>query len=132
MKNEYNGAQIKTLSEGSCRSKNVVYVARCKIHGLLYVGHSSEELRERFNKHRYDAIKRPENNELAMHIKEHKHDFDKDIDVTILKKDIFNKGERELMEDYFICLLGTKSPTGLNKELNQYATEMYAYFNSLI
>ena len=132
IKNDYNGVQIKLSCEGNCRSKNVVYVARCKVHGLLYVGHSSEELRERFNKHRYDANKRPLNNELALHIKEHTHDFDKDIDVTILRKDIYDKRERELMEDYFICLLGTKSPTGLNKELNQYATEMYSYFNSLI
>ena len=67
-----------------------------------------------------------------MHIKEHKHDFDKDIDVTIVKKDILNKGERELMEDYFICTLGTKAPTGLNRELSQYASEMYPYFNSLL
>ena len=91
IENVYNGASLKITSGGNCRTKNIVYVARCKIHNLLYIGHSGEELRERFNKHRYDAQKRPENNELATHIFEHKHDFDKDIDVTILRTDIFWK-----------------------------------------
>ena len=63
-----------------------------------------------------------------MHLSEHIHDFDKNIDFN---KDIFSKAEKELMEDYFICLLETKSPTGLNKELNYYATEIWAYLNSL-
>ena len=132
IKNEYNGTSFKITSGGNCRTKNIIYVARCKIHKLLYVGHTGEELRERFNKHRYDAHKRPENNELATHIYDHKHDFEKDIDVTILKTDIFDKRERELLEDFYICLLGTKSPTGLNKDLHQYASEMYNHFNSLI
>ena len=57
--NEHNGIKIKITSGGNCRSKNIIYVARCKVHGLLYVGHSGEELRDRFNKHRYDAHKIP-------------------------------------------------------------------------
>ena len=132
IKNEYNGASLKITSGGNCRTKNIIYVARCKVHKLLYVGHSGEELRERFNKHRYDAHKRPENNELATHIYQHNHDFNKDIDVTILKTDVFDKREREILEDFYICFLGTQSPTGLNKDLNQYASEMYSYFSSLI
>ena len=64
IENVYNGASLKITCGGNCRTKNIVYVARCKIHNLLYIGHSGEELRERFNKHRYDAQKRPENNEL--------------------------------------------------------------------
>ena len=132
IKNEYNGREIKLLAEGNCRTKNIIYVARCKIHGLIYVGHSSEELRERFSKHKYDAVKRPDNNELASHIKEHNHNFETDIDVTILRKDIFEKGEREILEDYYICVLGTQAPTGLNRDLNSYAKEMYNYFNSMI
>ena len=98
---------------------------------FLLLGQTGEELRERFSKHRYDAQKRPENNELDSHIYEHGENFDKDIDITILKSDIHNTNEREILEDKFIYILGTKSPTGLNRDLNHYGNELYETYNNL-
>jgi len=103
----------------------VIYAARCKIHGLLYIGHTGEALKDRVNKHRYDAKKRPHNNELATHVNQHEHDFNNDIDFCVLKKGIINEKERILYEDKFICQLGTIQPTGLNIDIGPYGNEMY-------
>ena len=116
IKNIHNGKEIKKLDEGNCITANIVYAARCKMHGDIYIGNTGEELRERFRKHRYDPKNRPDNKELAAHIRKHQHEFDKDIEVLILKGNLHQKLERELWEDKFICLLGTKAPTSLNTE----------------
>ena len=113
------------------RTANIVYAARCKIHDDIYIGNTIEELRERFSKHRYDAKNRPDNNELTAHIHKHRHEFDKDIEVLILKGDLYQKHKRELWEEKFICLLGTKASTGLNKELKHYGRELYEVFAEL-
>ena len=74
---------------------------------LLYIGETSFELISRFNKHRYNAKSRPDNCDLAEHIHEEGHNFDKDIEVTILKQGFQSAEEREFYEDKFICVLGT-------------------------
>ena len=85
IKNIHNGKEIKKLDGGNCITANIVYAARCKIHVEIYIGNTGEELRERFSKHMYKAKNRPDNNELTAHIHKHQHEFDKDIEVLILK-----------------------------------------------
>ena len=116
----HNEKKIKNLDGGNCRTANIVYTATCKIHGDIYIGNTGEELRERFSKHRYDAKSTPDNSELATHIHKQQHDFDQYIEIFILKGNLHQKHERELWEDKFICLLGTKASTGLNIELKHY------------
>ena len=130
--NVNNGRSTYLECNSNCTTREVIYAARCKVHNLIYIGHTGDELRTRFSKHRYDAKARPGNNELTAHIFEHKHDFEKDIDVTILKDKLFTKAEREYHEDRFICLLGTKQPHGLNIDVNQFASEMYDYAQHLL
>ena len=96
LKNMQNGIEIKKLDGGNCRTANIAYAARCKIHGDIYIGNTGEELRERFSKHRYDTKNRPDNNELTAHIHKHQHEFDKNIEVLILKGNLYQKHEREL------------------------------------
>ena len=131
LKNIHNGREIKKLDGGNCRTANIVYAAICKIHGDIYIGNTGEELREIFSKHRHDAKKRPRNNEFTAHIHNHQHELDKDIEVLMLKGNLYQKHERKLWENKFICLLGTKSPTGLNKELKHYRRELYEAFADL-
>ena len=88
-------------------------------------------MRERFSKHRYDAKNRPDNNELAAHRHKHQHEFVKAIEVLILKGNLHQKYKRELWEDKFICLLGTKAHTGLDIELKHYGRELYECFADL-
>ena len=130
--NNKNNRQMKLPSGGNCTSKNIVYAARCRTHGVIYIGHTGDEIKDRFHKHRYDAKKRPENSELAEHFAEGNHNFDEDIDVTILKLDIATKEEREHYEDRMMCLLGTKHPTGLNQSMKAYGREVYAFAQKLL
>ena len=67
-KNTYNGKKIKILDGGNCRTANIVYAARFKIHGDIHIDNIGEEPKKRFNKHKYDAKNRPDNNELVAHI----------------------------------------------------------------
>lgn len=78
-KNINNGKEIKKLDEGDFRTANILYAARCKINGDIYIGNTGDKLRKRFNKHRYDTKNRPDKNELEVHIHKYKDDFDKDI-----------------------------------------------------
>ena len=116
------------VAGGNCLTKDIVYAARCKICSKIYVGQTGEELKSRFNKHRYDAKKRPKNCELAKHVQSHPgHDFDTDIEVSILKIGFKNADERRRSEDKMTCQLGTLIPTGINEAqaLGDYAREMY-------
>ena len=131
IKNKDNGKEIKKLDGGNCRAANIFYAARCKIHRDIYIGNTGEDLRERFSKHRYDAKNRPDNNELAAHRHKHQHEFVKAIEVLILKRNLHQKHKRELWEDKFIYLLGTKAPTGLDIELKHYGRELYEAFTDL-
>ena len=95
---------------------------------MIYIGQTGEELRSRFSKHRYDAKNRPQNCELAKHVQSHpNHDFDQDIEVSVLKIGFRNSEERRRAEDKMVCALGCLVPTGINEQqaLGDYAREMY-------
>ena len=62
---------------------------------------------------------------------QHQHELDKDIEVFILKENLYQKHETELWKEKFICLLGTKAPTGLSIELKHYGREPYEAFADL-
>ena len=47
--------------------KEIIYAAQCSKHKVLYIGHTGEQLSERFSKHRYDIKNKPDNSELAKH-----------------------------------------------------------------
>ena len=129
--NDQNERRMKLPAGGDCTSRNVIYAARCKIHNQIYIGHTGDQIKERFHKHRYDAKSRPDNSELAEHFST-AHNFDNDIDVTILKHDLPTKEEREYHEDRMICFLGTKNPTGINQSMKAYGREVYAFAQKLI
>ena len=115
---------IKVKAGGNCQSAGVIYAARCKKHNQIYTGKTSETLGKRFSKHKYDILKRPENNELASHFNKD-HDITKDLDFLILEKNIKNAHELAFKEDEWICRLQTLHPSGLNVEHGHYASEMY-------
>ena len=84
---------------------------------LLYVGHTGNDLANRFGKHRFDIKKRPDNSELAEHF--HTGHALEDMEITILESGITLDEERELLEEKWICRLQTLQPLGLNKQAYQ-------------
>ena len=129
--NGKNGKSIDIKANGKCTTRDVVYAARCKICDIIYIGETEEPLCSRFNKHRYDCKKRPENCELAHHVHSMHHDFEKDIEITILKRGFKSSDERKFFEDKMVCQLGTLVPDGLNEKLGAYAKEMYKIHQEL-
>ena len=120
----------KIVSGGCCKTKNVIYAAKCKRHETIYVGHTGETLATRFAKHRYDIGKRPSNSELAEHF--HKdHNVDQDLEVAILQSGVNDTSERVQLEDRWMRKLQTLSPTGLNQDCKAYAKEMYTCWKAL-
>ena len=104
-----------------------MYAARCTKHDLIYVGYTSEQLSDRFSKHRYDVKRRPDNSELASHF--HADHKEEDMEVLILQSNIASNTQTlEFHEDKWICTLQTLQPTGINKDVHQYAKDMYAAY----
>ena len=100
------------LDGGNCRTENIVYAARCKIHGGIYIDNTGEELVERFNKHKYDTKNKPDNHEFAAYIHKSQHNFDKDIEVFILKGNLIknNYGKRTMARQIHL-FIGNKRTT---------------------
>ena len=111
-----------------------MYAARCKVCDLIYVGETEKELRKRFCDHRYDSKSRPSNNDLAEHIYNHKHNFETDIEVTILKQGFKSVDERRFWEDKYMCLLETydvKGKAGLNKKAGDCTKCMHKMYKTM-
>ena len=106
----------KIKGTGNCKEREIIYVAQCSKHKVLYTGHTGEQLSERFSKHRYDIKNRPDNSELAKHFHE-SHNLNDDLNVTILQNNIKTAAARRYLEDKWICKLKTLAPHGLTLKL---------------
>ena len=129
--NPKNGFSVNAVNNISCKSRGVIYVAKCKVHGDIYVGLTGDTISKRLSNHRYDAKNRPDNNELAAHFHQN-HNFDTDLEVQIAHKDIYNEGYRKFLEDRTMCKLQSKKPNGLNTDCGYYAKEMYSSWRTIL
>ena len=77
----------KIEGTGNFKEREIIHAAQCSKHKVLYIGHTGEQLAERFSKHRYDIKNRPDNSELAKHFHE-SHNLNNDLNVTILQSNI--------------------------------------------
>ena len=82
----------------------IQYAAQCSKRKVLYIGHTEEQLSERFSKHRYDVESKPGNSELAKHFHEN-HYINDDLNVTILQNNIKTAAARRYHEDKWIYKL---------------------------
>ena len=124
--NEKLNITEKIKGTGNCKEREIIYVAQCSKHKVLYIGHTGEQLSEHFSKHRYDSKNRPDNSELAKHFLENQNLID-DLNVTILQNNIKTAAARRYHEDKWICKLKTLAPNDLNTEIGDYAKEMYNF-----
>ena len=117
----------KIKGTGNCKERKIIYAAQCSKHKVVYIGHTGEQLSERFSKHRYDIKNRPDNNELAKHF-HGSHNLNDDLNVTILQNNIKTASARRYHVGKWICKLKTLAPHGLNTEIGDYAKEMYNFY----
>ena len=87
----------KIKGTGNCKEREIIYAAQCSKHKVLYIGHTGEQLSQRFFKHRYDIKNRPDNSELAKHFHE-SHNLNDDLNVTILQNNIRTTAARRYHE----------------------------------
>ena len=104
--------------------------SECTKHNLIYVGHSSQKLSERFNGHHSDVKVKPKACELSQHFQESKNcKIEKNLKVYILQDNATGTREkREFMEDRWITRLNTKSPNSMNSNLKDFAKTFYSSF----
>ena len=117
----------KIKGTGNCKEREIIYAEQCSKHKVLYVGHTGEQLAERFSKHRCDIKNKPGNSELAKHFREI-HNLNNDLNVTILQNNIKTAAAPRYHEDKWICKLKTLAPHDLNTEIGDYAKEMYSFY----
>ena len=118
----------KIKGTGNCKEREIIYAdLQCSKHKVLYIGHTGEQLSERFSKHRYDVKNRPYNSEL-------KNIFtkviisDDDLNVTILQNNIKTAATWRYHVNKWISKLKTLAPHGLNTEIGDCAKEMYNFY----
>ena len=117
----------KIKGTGDCKEREIIYAAQCSKHKVLYIGHTGEQLSERFSKHCYDIKNRPDNSELSNHFHEN-HNLSDHLNITILESNIKTAVARRYHEDKWICKLKTLARNGLNTEIGYYAKEMYNFY----
>ena len=94
----------KIKGTGNCKEREIIYAAQCSKNKVLYIGHTGEQLSERFSKHCYDIKNRADNSELAKKFHESQN-LNNDLNVTILQNNIKTAVARRYHEDKWICKL---------------------------
>lgn len=97
----------------TCTSTNIIYGIICLKCGILYIGETGRQLKERIREHLRDVKKNTMNKEVAIHFNQSGHSI-QDLGVFGIQY-FLNQNKRRLEESKLIKKLGTLSPLGLNR-----------------
>lgn len=97
----------------NCNSHDIIYVIHCNKCNIQYVGQSSRKLKERLNNHRSDIICK-KNTAIALHFNLPQHSVNNLRIMPISSLSTLNTAERSKKELFFMKLLDTFYPKGLN------------------
>lgn len=107
-----------------CNSKNIVYLITCERCSEAYVGETSRPLRVRLNNH-VSNIRLNKNTQVAEHFNQLDHLGQLDLSITPICQvsDTGSKLRDQILrrncEAYFIKVLGTMVPDGMNKKIEK-------------
>lgn len=104
---------FKVSKSFTCTSKSLIYCIICLKCGILYIGETGRELKDRIREHVRDVKNRNNRKEVALHFNSADHTPD-DLGVFGVYY-CKNQRERRLKESELIQRLGTLSPLGLNR-----------------
>lgn len=107
----------------NCESHNIIYLITCTKCGIQYVGKTETSLAIRFSRHKNTIIGNKDK-PVAIHFNQPDHSLDHCKIIPIEKVQVrsdrkFNTEAIRKREDYFIELLNTVQPHGLNLISNQ-------------
>ena len=107
--------------KGDCTSSHVAYATECTKHQLVYVGFTTRPLHLRFNNHQSEINLGTHTCELVQHFLTLDCNFDKDLEIHILRHGLPNNEDAcEAEEDKWTIKLDTKSPNGMNTVLHYF------------
>ena len=98
----------------NCLSKNVIYLIYCNICGTQYVGESKNSLRMRITQHRSAIKTKKLNQPIAFHFNLPHHSTDNLRVIAIDQNSSWNNRSRKQKEHFWIGMLQTMTPSGLN------------------
>lgn len=117
IKNARNGNIVKIHQSFSPRSENCVYVIFCSKCGIKYIGETKNNLSTRMYQHRYN-VKNKKNVDTPFVGHFIKHGWSTAKMAGLEKNVSWTDWERKKKERFWIFLLGTREPFGLNLKQN--------------
>ena len=119
-----NGKTFKILHSLNCKSKWIVYLAKCTRCNLQYCGKAETQMNVRFNNNRHHVKTKLKSCELTSHFIENpNHDIDRDLEITLIEQlqkteTMTEENKKELLkkrEIFWQEMLDVFTPNGLNK-----------------
>jgi hypothetical protein len=97
----------------NCNSQDIIYLIHCNKCDIQYVGQTARKLKDRLNNHRSDIICK-RSTAISLHFNLPKHSMDNLRIMPIASLSVLNTSERSKKELFFMKLLDTFYPKGLN------------------
>lgn len=108
--------KFRIIGDNTCLKRNVVYVIPCPVCRSQYVGETGRTINERISEHKRDIRYRRRESPVAKHFLDHDV-LDKDLLCTIIDSSPQDRNIRIRLEEAWIRLLKTMSPTRMNLKL---------------
>ena len=102
----------------ACHTKNLIYLITCKVCSIQYIGKTEVTIKQRFYNHRHNCLNDKSQSILYKHFRENHHQISDYVVQIIHVVDDKDKGDIEMIEEYFMRLLCTFYPYGLNDKIN--------------
>jgi hypothetical protein len=130
-----NNTPLNISQALGCASRYVIYAIRCKLCHLVYIGQTSQALRDRVTGHRSD-VSNQKDTAVGTHFNSPGHEFHKHAEVLPLHalEPFDNPRTTKLhllqLENKFIKKFNTLQPLGLNLELNEGASPFITFIST--
>jgi hypothetical protein len=121
-----NGLILPIQSNGNCTSLNAIYIIKCDLCNLFYVGQTGQKIKIRLSQHIRSINKfKPYYNyttEVGYHFNLKHHEPNIHFKFTIFKHDIENKEERLQIEAHLIHLINKFNGPIINAFIPNHST----------
>lgn len=112
----HNNNQYRILGDNTCLTKNAVYVIHCPACYFQYVGETGRMVADRINEHKRDIRYCRKESPVAKHFQDHDV-LDRDLLCTIVDSSAKDRNIRLRLEEAWIRVLNTMTPSGMNQKL---------------
>lgn len=112
---------LQNTNVTNCASSNLVYYIYCDECGIGYVGETKQKLSARMNGHRSAIAHQNKSSHMVNHFSQHQN-WEEHFKVVVLETMGVDSSahHRRVREDFYIRLLNTAFPWGLNEKIDGY------------